>query len=300
MEDINSNETQNESSQKSSGGSNSERESWLKRLVSFFYRNQLEEVEGDDMIKNDNTLFSMVRDRYINKKHCPYCFSYVSKRIYLEQSRSTKNITSGGIPLHLAKMKIPVCPSCKKKLPSDFFNSQSTSIALIGGKEAGKSSYITVFCELLLHQKSILNELGLFGSILNEEGIEQFDFNREILISQQTALPGTTRTEEPIIVRLQSKHHSKVLYITLIDQPGEDFENLDRLITNYPNLQLADGIIFLMNPLDVSGILELLEEENPGTAPTPHSRVSIENFNIIQKLYDLYTMNWSSKTKKGN
>ncbi len=188
----------------------------------------------------------------------------------------------------LPNIKTYECPHCHAALPPDFFASRAASIALVGGKDSGKSSFITVFCHLLLNRKSILDELGIFGSIVNPEGIEQFERNKWTLIEQKMALPFTPELQRPILVRLQSKHHKKVIYITLIDTPGEHFEDINMLVEKHPNLQYADGIIFLMNPLDIVGITELIAQENKGSVPSRFERISVPNFDLIENLYNLY------------
>ncbi|TVL99007.1 MAG: hypothetical protein CV087_19690 [Candidatus Brocadia sp. WS118] len=264
------------------------RTSWWRRLLDFFFDNRIEELEAVNALRNGGNSITFFIDRYIFRRHCPYCYGYVSKRIYRERSRPGRHSKASGIPLHLPTLKIYECPHCSRELPSDFFASMSSSIAVIGGRDAGKSSFITVFCDILLNKPSILNELGIFGSILNPDGAEQFESNRWMLIDQNTTLSGTVEMQNPIVVRLQSKYHKRSMYITLIDSPGEHFEELSTLIAHHPTLQYADGIIFLMNPLDINGIVELIEQENPGTVPSRFERPITPNFNLVENLHKLY------------
>jgi hypothetical protein len=261
---------------------------WWQRLRGLFFNQSIETIESVDQLRNDGNPLTLLIDRFIFRRHCPYCFSFVSKRIYRERSRPGNQTALGGIDFALPKLKIYECPHCNSALPSDFFASRSSSIALVGGKDSGKTSFITVFCDILINRKSILNELGIFGTIVNQDGEEQFESNRWMLIDQNTTLPGTPDLQRPIVVRLKSKHHKKSIYITLIDSPGEQFEELNILIEKHPNLQFADGIIFLMNPLDIGGIVDLIEEENPGTAPPRFGRNMVPNFNLVENLYQLY------------
>lgn len=264
----------------------SERLPWWRRIINFFMDNRLEESEALDVLRNAGNPITSFLDRYIFRRHCPYCFGYVSKRIYRERSHAGAQSVVSKVPYHLPSIKIYECPSCHHTLPADFFDSLSSSIAVVGGKEAGKSSFITIFCEFLIYRNSILNELGIFGSILNPEGTDQFESNRSMLISQNLPLDGTKSLQQPIVVRLQSKHHRRSLYITLKDSPGEHYEELDTLIREHPNLQYADGIIFLMNPLDINGVLALIEQEKPGTIP--FQRNSTPNFELVENLFKLY------------
>jgi hypothetical protein len=261
---------------------------WWRRLLNFFFNDSLELTGEVDVLRNDGNPITMLMDRYIFRRHCPYCFSYVSKRIYRERSRSGARSRASGVRFYLPNLKTYECPHCQSALPPDFFASMASSIALVGGTDSGKSSFITVFCDILLNKNSILNELGVFGSIVNPDGAAQFESNRRTLIEQQTTLVGTIDLQRPIVVRLQSKYHKKSMYITLIDSPGEHFEDLATLVEKHQNLQYANGIIFLMNPLDIGGIVNLIRQQRPGTLPPPHHLLMVPNFNLVENLYKLY------------
>ena len=111
-------------------------------------------------------------------------------------------------------------------------------------------------------------------------------------------MEGTKDTQPPIVVRLESKHHQELMYLTFIDADGEVFENPNQLIENFPSIQLAEGIIFLMNPLDITGIKELMQEENPRGRANYSQRLEVENFDIIQNLYQLYVTTRRIKANK--
>jgi hypothetical protein len=103
-------------------------------------------------------------DRYIHRRQCPYCFSYVTRQVSREQNRTGGPVRIGGISMSLPGARAYECPSCSATLPPDFFASRSSSIAVVGGTEAGKSSFITMFCELLLHRRSTLGEFPTFAT----------------------------------------------------------------------------------------------------------------------------------------
>ncbi|PWV45826.1 hypothetical protein [Chitinophaga sp. S165] len=218
-------------------------------------------------------------DTLFNRYQCPYCFANVHRRM------KEYNIRTG----HRKAVKLYRCAnsSCRSELPSDFFASRTTSLAVVGGLQCGKTSFITLFCELLMHRKSLLGDLGIYGSIINQEGRDQFEKNRSILIQQELSLDGTTKDQHPTIVRLHNKHHKKVTYITLLDSPGEQFSKIDILIQKHPNLQYAQGIVFLMNPLDIGELLRLIQKERPGTIPSG-SYTNNNNFDILETLYQFY------------
>lgn len=227
--------------------------------------------------------------RYVYKKQCPYCFHYVTGKVYLETPASQRQTIVSRIPFSMPKLNLCVCPTCKEVLPSDFFENESSSIAIVGGQESGKSSFITLLCELLINHRTTLSELGIFGSIINQKGKELFEDNRRILIGRNIALSGTTIVEEPIILRLHSIHHSKVMYITLIDTPGEHFNRIDELTKHHANLRYAQAIVFLMNPIDIRELYRLIQDFNPNLAPLRSNyNTSTSNFDIVENLYELF------------
>lgn len=264
--------------------------SWWRRIMELFTNRNIDQTEQVNEVRNEGNTFTLFIDRYISRRHCPYCFGYVSKRVFRERSRPDQLTRVSGVRLGLPNLKIYECPHphCRKPLPGDFFENRGASIAVVGGRDAGKSSFITIFCELLINRNSILSELGIFGSILNEEGKAQFNKNRWMLIDKNSPLPTTLDRQETIVVRLQSRHSSNCIYISLIDNPGEQFEEVNTLTERHANLQYADAIVFLMNPLDITGITQLIEEAHPGTTPALNQRDAVPNFDIIENLYKTY------------
>ncbi len=132
-----------------------------------------------------------------------------------------------------------------------------------------------------------MSELGIYGLIINQEGRDQFDDYRTILIQRECCIPKTNDSQKPIVIKLFNKHHNKITYITLLDSPGEDFNNIWTLLDKHRNLQYADGIIFLINPLNIAGLLALIKEEKPGSLP-PDLQPTRHNVEIIELLYELF------------
>jgi ABC-type dipeptide/oligopeptide/nickel transport system ATPase component len=259
----------------------------LQRLKDYFFKREIKRLPEEDRLYNNGNPVTIFIDRYFRRRQCPYCFGFVTSRVYRKRSRPGGEVIVNGVTMSMQKIKTYECPGCAAQLPSDFFASRSVSIALVGGTGSGKSSFITIFCELLLHQHSLLSELGISGSIINKDGEDQFIDNRKRLIRQELALLGTTTIQKPIVVRLHSNHHKKITYITLLDSPGEDFTKVERLAALHPNLQYAKGIVFLMNPLDIAELLRLIRKEKPGHID-PDQDVTVQNYKIVETLHETY------------
>lgn len=263
------------------------RRSFLQWLRDLFSDNEISsDDEEEELLKSAGSPISNFIYRYIYKKQCPYCFHYVSGKVYIEKHAPKQRTSISRIPFSMPRIKTCVCPTCRKELPSDFFDNRSSSIAIVGGHDSGKSSFITVLCELLIHRRTTLSELGIFGSIINEEGKDLFEDNRRVLIDQRKAL-NPTLNKAPIILRIHSIHHNKVTYLTLIDTPGENFSRIDELTKHHANLRFAQGIIFLMNPLDIRELFHLIQEAQRGIVPVQPD-IKTSNYDIVENLYELF------------
>jgi hypothetical protein len=104
---------------------------WWERIIAFFSNHEIESQEAINRVQNDGNPITIFVDRYIYKRHCPYCFGYVSKRIFRVQSSPGRNIRASSVSLSRPVLKTYECPSCEANLPADFFSSRSSSIALV-------------------------------------------------------------------------------------------------------------------------------------------------------------------------
>lgn len=171
-----------------------------------------------------------------------------------------------------------VCPYCHNELPSQFGQTTSRTIALVGSKEAGKSHYIAV----LIHE--LRNRVGRnFNAALNEldeQTIQRYkhDFRRYIY-DQREVIPGTVSARARIEVRYPMVYRlslgqrrfwwpngRRITSLVFFDTAGEDLDNIDVMSTETKYLANSDGIIFLLDPLQISSVRQLLG--NPSHLPT--------------------------------
>jgi GTPase SAR1 family protein len=159
-----------------------------------------------------------------------------------------------------------VCPECHNALPSAYCDSSGRIVALVGAKNAGKSTYIAV----LLHE--LMNRVGteLDASLVacDDRTIDRYkhDFARP-LYDLRRLLPTTpsaaTTPREPMVFlltrtltrargsRWRSRDHS--LALVLFDTAGEDLRSRDVRDLHLRYLEAADAIIFLVDPLELAG-----------------------------------------------
>ncbi|MEU9022379.1 hypothetical protein [Actinomadura sp. NPDC048394] len=187
------------------------------------------------------------------------------------------------------------CPECHNPLPSAYCDSPGRIVALVGAKNAGKSTYIAV----LLHE--LMNRVGteLDASLVacDDRTIERYkrDFARPLL-EERRLLPTTasaaTGPREPLVYLLTrtrrgrwSRARNDSLALVLFDTAGEDLRSREVTDLHLRYLEAADAIIFLVDPLELPGARAGVSDTVPeprGPGDDPDS----EPLNIIARVTD--------------
>jgi len=173
-----------------------------------------------------------------------------------------------------------LCPECHSQLPVHFGMVDGRLIALIGAKDSGKTVYMTV----LLHE--LMNKAGRrFGaSVLgaDDETRRRFVQDYEDLLYVKRELHGTTkpsqgevRGRQPLVfsfavdARKAGRARVQRTLLSFFDTAGEDLGSAESVDRNARYLASADGIILLLDPLQMRGARPLadpkaLPEESGG------------------------------------
>ena len=169
-----------------------------------------------------------------------------------------------------------ICPVCHSQLPAQFGMVGSRMIAMAGAKDSGKTVYMTV----LLHE--LRNRVGAqYGAAImgaDDETLGRFTVNYEdVLYRDHQLLDSTRRAEanegwvDPLVFRftaapggLRGGKPEQTL-MSFFDAAGEDFLTQDSVDVNTRYLACADGIMLLLDPLQMAGARQLAA---PGT-PLP-------------------------------
>jgi hypothetical protein len=169
-----------------------------------------------------------------------------------------------------------VCPVCHSRLPAQFGMIGSRMIAMVGAKDSGKSIQMTV----LLHE--LRNRVGAqYGAAImgaDEETLGRFTVNYEDVLYKQHQLLDTTQKAEqnegwvdPLVFRFTATAGGlrggkpEQTIMSFFDAAGEDFLTQDSIDVNTRYLACADGIMLLLDPLQMAGARNLAA---PGT-PLP-------------------------------
>jgi GTPase SAR1 family protein len=156
-----------------------------------------------------------------------------------------------------------VCPECHNPLPAAYGDTPGRIVALVGAKNAGKSTYIAV----LLHE--LMNRVGteLDASLVacDDRTIDRYkrDFARP-LFDERRLLPTTasaaTSPREPLVYLLTrtrtgrtGRERTTALTLVLFDTAGEDLRSRDVTDLHLRYLEAADAIIFLVDPHELPG-----------------------------------------------
>jgi GTPase SAR1 family protein len=171
-----------------------------------------------------------------------------------------------------------VCPACHNQLPAQYCETPGRIVALVGAKNAGKSTYIAVLLHELEHRLG--SELQTSLVACDDRTIERYqqDFARP-LFGEHRLLPTTqsaaTAIRWPMVYLLTrtregrfGRRHNASLALVLFDTAGEDLGRRDLVDLHLRYLTAADAIIFLVDPLELPGASTDTREEAQG-GPDP-------------------------------
>ncbi|MFD9858823.1 TRAFAC clade GTPase domain-containing protein [Streptomyces alboflavus] len=167
-----------------------------------------------------------------------------------------------------------VCPVCHVELPVQFGMVENRLIAMVGARSSGKTIYMTV----LLHE--MRNQVGeAYGASLmglddttmrrySSEYEDRLYRDRQMFPPTQTATTNANRVD-PLVFRFGLRR--KTLFgerpqhsvLSFFDTAGEDFNSRESVELNTRYLTNADGIILLLDPLQMPGARD---SAAPGTA----------------------------------
>jgi GTPase SAR1 family protein len=168
-----------------------------------------------------------------------------------------------------------ICPRCHSQLPVHFGKVDSRLIAMIGAKESGKTVYMTVLIHELMHRVGQQFDAAVVGSDDNTRRQFTADYEeklyrrRELFDTTQSAA-ATRNRRAPLVFRFTTERtglrgrrpaHS---ILSFFDTAGEDLVSEQSVHLNVRYLTSADGIILLLDPLQMRGARRLAL---PGTEP---------------------------------
>ena len=187
--------------------------------------------------------------RVLNGQICPECKKETNKRL---------------------------CPECHQQLPDSFSKPDHKNyvFAVIGAKGTGKSHYIATFIDYVQHH------VGLLLEGANDDTIDRYEkkfkkpvFKEHRLLSANDSGVADVEVRKPMIFTLSfdkknlfgkiDKNRKSVFYISLFDTAGEDLDDQDTMSFVNKYIYRADGILLLVDPLQLDKVRDLLMTKNP-------------------------------------
>lgn len=159
---------------------------------------------------------------------------------------------------------LQICPHCHSQLPVHYSKINNRMVAMIGAKYSGKSVYTTVLLHELIHRVGRRFDAAVVGA--DEHTRKEFA-NDERALYTDGVLPVTTRTaaadkgRQPFVFKLalgerrRFRSTLKHTVLSFFDTAGEDLETERGVAENVRYLSAADGIVVLLDPLTIPGVV---------------------------------------------
>jgi len=227
-------------------------------------------------------------------------------------------LRAANCPQCAAESTTKVCPACHSQLPVHFGKVRSRLIALVGAKESGKTVYMTVLVHELMHR--VGEDLNAAISGADDSTRLRFASEYEEPLYRDARLLATTtpagsRDRAPLVFRFTTEGRRLLArngrpgragragrvgrvgrvgpfaaggpqrtLLSFFDTAGEDLRTAQSVEENVRYLAAADGIVLLLDPLQMRGARQLAAT---GTLlPTPGT-VSDEPANVLENITDL-------------
>lgn len=186
--------------------------------------------------------------------------------------------------------RMRLCPDCHFELPHDVGQIDQRIIAIIGGRATGKTHYIASLITRLQHE--VGRDFDLSVRMLGDHTQERWerDFYTPLFVQKRVLQPNRPaevdpQVKMPLIFRLtfDTGKYKRTLNLSFFDSAGEDMTSLNTLSLQNRYILHADGIIFLLDPLQIPSLRERLPMAN---VPPVDPKASPEY--IVGRLRDLF------------
>lgn len=181
-----------------------------------------------------------------------------------------------------------ICPLCHNELPDTVGKYRHIHFAVVGSKEAGKSHFIAVLLNTLRHELGAELDASLLP--VNDETIQRYTkefyepiFRRQRVLDATRSVAKSVGTKAPLIFCLKMRkgggNDFEVITLVFFDTAGEDLDHVDRLQVEARYIANADGIIYLMDPLQSDPVRDRL---TGAVLPAQHTEAGLVVNNIAR------------------
>lgn len=188
-----------------------------------------------------------------------------------------------------------ICPDCHSRLPVHFGSVDSRLIAMIGARESGKTVFMTVLIHELMHRLGRVLDAAVVGS--DDDTRRGFDRDYDRRLYQQHSLPAATTPaglrsrRRPLVFRLtlQRRRFARVTerqtLLSFFDAAGEDLTTTESVERNAGYLAAADGIILLLDPLQLPAAR--VQARPDALLPAAVEGLTDHPFDVLTRVTDL-------------
>jgi hypothetical protein len=181
-----------------------------------------------------------------------------------------------------------ICPLCHSRLPVQFGMVSDRMVGMAGAKDSGKTVYMTVLLHELRNRVGAEYNAAIMGA--DDDTLARFTQNYENVLYADNQMLFTTQGADqnegrvdPLVFRFASAHNgvgggkTEQRLMSFFDTAGEDFQSQDSVDVNTRYLACADGILLLLDPLQMTGARRLAAPGTPlpGTGPEYQSPEAI-------------------------
>lgn len=190
-----------------------------------------------------------------------------------------------------------ICPDCHWELPYTIGDYRDMIFAVIGGKDSGKSHYISVLLDKLMNDVGRRFDCNLLA--LNDNTIDKYRehfynpiFKRKEIIQSTLSARSDVNVRIPLIYTIsfmgkglfKQKKVTDVVTMSFFDTAGEDLNAEDTMSTENKYIYNSSGIIFLLDPLQLDSVRKSLPAGIPtSSASTESTDILARTANLIRK-----------------
>jgi hypothetical protein len=165
------------------------------------------------------------------------------------------------------KTNLRACTKCHTALPSDFGDSRSPMVGLVGSKGSGKTVLMTVLVKQLKDIVGKRYDAAVRLATDNpdgHQGLSDYQANRETPLYKKCVLPPTTNQlaqrghAAPLLLRWQQETSRlgrvsvRSTLLSFIDTAGEDLNDVSTAFT-LKYLSVCDGLMVVLDPFALPG-----------------------------------------------
>lgn len=165
-----------------------------------------------------------------------------------------------------------VCKKCHSRLPNDIAETEDMFFSIIGAKNTGKSHYLAVLINII--SEVLTKNFPFCISAADDATSQRYkkDF-KKVVYDDKVTISATQKRENmkaedknPLIYYIKfyknsssgAKKPIKTITVAFFDTAGEDLDAEDTMLNVNRYIFNSSGIIFLLDPLQLSGVRERL------------------------------------------